>query len=216
MPAADDFATFYYPVGVVIGLASAAPIGPVNLLVIQQALGARRGAALLLGGGGAIGDGLFAAAAAFGVGAVSRLLQTHGLALRLAGSIIMLAFAVVIWRAAPRLRADEAPLPPVRMALATLTLTLTNPATLFFFLGAFGAVGFVAIGHDTPLHRQNAALVVAGTFSGSMLWWIAVVSVSYRLRHRIADHNLVQLNRMTAALLGVFAIGVVGAGAMRS
>ena len=98
----------------------------------------------------------------------------------------MLVFAVVIWRSAPKLR-DEEQASAVRMAAATLTLTLTNPATILFFVGAFGAVGFAGIGHDTPEHRVNAALVVAGAFCGSMLWWLIVTSVARRLRGR--DHR---------------------------
>ena len=204
--------TLYFPAGALIGLASAAPVGPVNLLVIQRTLTAHTAGALLLGAGGALGDSLFAAVTAFGVGAVTTLIADHALAIRLGGGLIMLAFALVIWRSAPKLRGDEHQAPALRMALATLTLTLTNPATILFFIGAFGAVGFTGIGHDTPDHRVNAALVVAGTFTGSMLWWIAVTAVARRLRGRITDGHLVTLNKGTAIALGLFAFAAVVTG----
>lgn len=207
-------ATLYFPVGALIGLASAAPVGPVNLLVIQRTLTAHTAGALLLGAGGALGDSLFAAAAAFGVSAVTRLLADHALVIRLGGGLIMLAFAVVIWRATPTLR-DEDQSSALRMALATLTLTLTNPATILFFIGAFGAVGFTGIGHDTPEHLVNAAMVVAGTFTGSMLWWLAVSGVARRLRGRITDGHLVKLNKGTAIALGLFAVAAVVTGVVQ-
>ncbi len=206
--------TWYFPMGALIGIASAAPVGPVNLLVIQRTLTAHTAGALLLGAGGALGDSLFAAAAAFGVSAVTRLLADHELAIRLGGGLIMLAFAAVIWRATPKLR-DEDQASALRMALATLSLTLTNPATILFFIGAFGAVGFTGIGHDSPEHRINAAMVVAGTFTGSMLWWLGVTAVARRLRGRITDGHLVTLNKGTAIALGLFAVAAVFTGVVQ-
>lgn len=208
----SGLSTLYFPAGAMIGLASAAPVGPVNLLVIQRTLVAHTAGALVLGAAGALGDALFAAAAAFGVTAVATLLADHALALRLGGGLIMLCFAVVIWRSTPTLREDEAGSSVVRLAAAVLTLTLTNPATILFFVGAFGAVGFSGIGHDTTAHRVNAALVVAGTFSGSMLWWVVVTSVARRLRGRITDRHLRLLNRGTAIALAVFAAAAAIAG----
>ena len=210
-----SLATLYFPVGALIGLASAAPVGPVNLLVIQRTLTAHTAGALLLGAGGAVGDSLFAAAAAFGVSAVTRLLADHALVIRIGGGLIMLAFAVVIWRSAPKLRGGDDQVSALRMALATLTLTLTNPATILFFIGAFGAVGFTGIGHDTPEHLVNAAMIVAGTFTGSMLWWLAVTSVARRLRGRINDGHLAKLNKGTAIALGAFAVAAVVTGVIQ-
>jgi threonine/homoserine/homoserine lactone efflux protein len=207
----SGLSTLYFPAGALIGLASAAPVGPVNLLVIQRTLTAHSAGALLLGAAGAVGDAVFAAAAAFGVGAVAHLLADHAMVLRLGGGLIMLAFAVVIWRSAPKLR-DGEQASALRMAAATLTLTLTNPATILFFVGAFGAVGFTGIGHDSPPHRFHAALVVAGAFCGSMLWWLIVTGVTRRLRDRITDRTLRTLNRGTAIALGVFAVAAVIAG----
>ncbi len=208
----SGLSSLYFPAGVLIGLASAAPVGPVNLLVIQRTLTAHTAGAMLLGAAAATGDALFASAAAFGVGAIATLLTEHTLLLRLGGGLIMLAFAVVIWRSAPRLREPAAQASAARMAAATLTLTLTNPATILFFVGAFGAVGFTGIGHDSPAHLLNAALVVAGTFAGSMLWWLIVTGIARRLRGRITDDHLRVLNRVTAVALAVFAVGAVLSG----
>ena len=154
-----------------------------------------------------------AAAAAFGVTAVANLLADHALVLRLGGGLIMLAFAVVIWRSAPTLHDRDADQTSVlRMAAAVLTLTLTNPATILFFVGAFSAVGFTGIGHDSPEHLVNAGEVVAGAFAGSMLWWLIVTGIARRLRERITDQHLTLLNHGTAVLLGAFAVAAVVSG----
>lgn len=204
-----DFASAHFPAGVAIGIAAAAPVGPINLLVIQRALCGERGAALLLGLGGALGDAVFAGVAAFGLAAVTHMLDLHEGLIRIVGGLVMLAFAVVIWRAAPHLGAVRARGSGPRMAAAVFGMTLTNPATLFFFLGSFGAVRFVEIGHDTPLHVLNAGLVVAGVFLGSMLWWVMVSGGAARLRGRITDAYLVVLNHATAVVLALFGVVAV-------
>lgn len=207
-------ATLYFPAGAAIGLISAAPIGPVNLLVIQRTLASNIGTGLLVGSGGAIGDAVLAGVAAFGVGALARLMAAHGAILRIGGAAVMLAFAVVIWRSAPALAARRTGGSALRMTAASLGLTLTNPATLLFLTASFGAVGFVGIGHDTAPHRINAALVVCGVFTGSMLWWLAVTATAARLRDRIGDATLVRLNHGTAIALALFAIGAATTGAL--
>ena len=208
----SGLSTLYFPAGILIGMTSAAPVGPVNLLVIQRALTAHTADALVVGAAGAFGDALFAAAAAFGVTAVADILASHALALRLGGGLIMLVFAVVIWRSSPRLTDGAARTSAVRMVAATLTITLTNPATILFFVAAFGAVGFTGIGHDSSAHQVNAALVVGGTFAGSMLWWCLVSGIARRYRDRVTDRHLRLLNRGTAVALGLFAIVAVTTG----
>ena len=208
----SGLATLYFPAGVLIGMASAAPVGPVNLLVIQRSVTAHTASALVLGAAGAAGDAVFAAAAAFGMTAVAQLLAEYALVLRFGGGAIMLAFAIFIWQSTPRLRGDGGPASIVRMTLAVLTLTLTNPATILFFVAAFGAVGFTGIGHGSPDALIHAGLVVTGTFTGSMLWWLLVTGIARKLRGRITDHHLRLLNRGTAVALGMFAIAAVVSG----
>lgn len=209
-----DLAAEHFPVGVAIGVAAAAPVGPINLLVIQRAIahrtsGSARASALILGLGGALGDAVFAGVAAFGLTLVTRALDVHGGLVRIVGGLVMLAFAVVVWRAAPHLGHDRPQISTPRMATVVFGLTLTNPATLLFFLGSFGAVRFAAIGHDSPLHLFNAGLVVAGVFVGSMLWWLLVSGAAAAMRGRITDAHLVLLNHATAVILTVSGIVAV-------
>ena len=198
--------------GMLIGLASAAPVGPVNLIVIQCALRDGTRPALLLGLGSAAGEALFATVAAFGVGALARQIGDHGEALRLIGGAVMLAFAVAIWRSAPHLDGRQPAQPAGRMAAATFVMTVTNPATLMFYAASFGAIGFAAIGHDTPLHRRNAAFLVAGVVAGAMLWWLAVTGIARYLKGRVGDHHLTRINHITAAALAIFGAAAFATG----
>ncbi len=210
-----SLSTLYFPVGLLIGIAAAAPVGPVNLLVIQRTLCRHAGSALVLGLGAAIGYCLFAVVAAFGLGAITSLLDAHESLIRIIGGIVMLGFAVVIWRSAPHLDRGQSHHPAQRLALLTFSMTITNPATLLFFLASFGAVGFVDIGHDTTEEWLNAALLVLGVLSGSMLWWVAVTGLATRLRGRVSDRHLVLLNHATGGVLALFGIVAILAGVTR-
>lgn len=205
-------ATWYLPAGVLIGIAAAAPIGPVNILVIQRSLQRGRRSALTMAGGAALGDGAFAAAAAFGITAIQTAIGAHDGLLRLAGGAIILGFAVVLWRANPRLSAPLQRVPRTRhMALATFLLTVTNPATILWFLATFGTIGFREVGFGVPGGVRHALLLVAGVMLGSMLWWLFVSGLASRWRGRLADHHLLRLNQGSAGLLALFGLGAFAA-----
>lgn len=207
-----DLATAYFPVAAGIGIAGAAPVGPINLLVIQRTLTRGRPAGLVLGAAGAAGDAIFAAVAAFGLGAVQLLISDHDSFVRIGGGLVMVCFAVLIWRSSPHLGGGDRPLSTGRLAAMVLGMTLTNPATLFFFLGSFGAVGFAEVGHGSTQRLFNSLLVVAGAFAGSMLWWVMISSAARALRDRVTDRHLRWLNRITAAALGVFGLAAIATG----
>src|SRR3954453_990171 len=81
-------------VGLLIGVAIAAPIGPINLIVLRNSL--RRGfqAGVLTGLGSVMGDGLFASVAAFGVRQIEQFMQTHSVALGVIGGLILVAAGI--------------------------------------------------------------------------------------------------------------------------
>lgn len=210
MPALSmpELSTLYLPGGLAIGLGAAAPVGPVNLLVIQRTLAGQRGPALLLGLGAALGDMLFGIVAAFGLGAVGLLLREHDVAIRTVGGLAMIGFALVIWRAAPHL-AGNAPRTGSRLAAMGFSMAITNPATMLFFVGSFSAIGFMGLGHDSAAHRLNAGLLVGGVFAGSMLWWLVVTGIASRFAGRVSDVYLRRLNQFTAVALGLFGAGAI-------
>ncbi len=199
-----SLATLYIPAGLVIGLGAAAPVGPVNLMVIQQALAGHRVAAITIGAGAAIADTLFALAAAFGLGTLGVLLDRHDTIIRVVGGVVMLAFAAVVWRSAPRLGGSAVPVSRPRSLALGLGMAVTNPASLLFFVGSFSAIGFLGLGTDTPQHRVNSILVAASVFAGAMAWWAFVSALATRFRASLSDHLLVLLNHGTAIALALF------------
>lgn len=196
--------------GLLIGLFAAAPIGPINILVIQRSLHQGRRSALWLGAGAAIGDAVFAAAAALGLGAIHAMFDTHHVALRTGGGLFMILFGLFLWRAAPHLEGPGKRLPPTsHVTFAVLLMTITNPATLLWFVAAFAMVRFDAIGPGSLVAMAHTGLLVFGVFCGSMLWWASLSALAARQRHRFNDHHLRWMNHGCAILLiavGLYAI----------
>lgn len=206
-------ATWYFPAGLVIGLVAAAPIGPVNILVIQRSLQRGVMSAMAPGSGAALGDALFALGAACGVQALQAQVAVHSGSMRVVGGLIMIGFGIAVWRSAPQLAASGRKVPRAEhMAVATFLMTVTNPATLLWFAAAFGSVGFHEIGIGSTLERLHTAQLVGGVFVGSMLWWLSISSVARWARGRLADRHLAFFNRVSAVVLLLFGAAALAAG----
>jgi threonine/homoserine/homoserine lactone efflux protein len=208
-------ATSLFLQSVGIGLAIAAPVGPIGLLVIQRTLLHGRALGLATGLGAALADALYGAFAAFGVTALLLALQALRLPLALAGGVVMLWLAWRTWRDGDAQTASAAdPAAPVAQppglaaALAsTFVLTLTNPATVLSFVSIFG----VLVGA-----RQGAAAsdspwwMVAGVLLGSALWWCVLCAVVGALRSRFGTRARRAVARGSALVLAGSALWLGG------
>ncbi len=74
-------------------------------------------------------------------------------------------------------------------------MAITNPATFIAALGLFAALGTVNPAHDPA----GAALLVAGVFLGSALWWLILARLAVSFRQRMRD-NLDWINRLSGGL----------------
>lgn len=177
-----------YPLlrGALIGLAIAAPVGPIGLLCIQRTLERGRAHGLASGLGAATADTVYGVIAALGLTAVSRVLVGQAAWLRVLGGIAMVALG---WRTLRR-RPGGAPAHAPSRGLAgawasTLALTLTNPMTIVSFTAIMAGLG---LGARDGLGASAAW--VAGVFLGSSLWWLALSTAVALLRSRLPEAAL--------------------------
>ncbi|MFN4353179.1 LysE family translocator [Parvibaculum sp.] len=190
--------------GVAIGLAVAAPIGPVNLIVIRRTLRYGQLNGFLSGGGAAFGDAIFAAIAAFGITAAMEFVIRIETLLQIAGGCFLLFLGLRTWFARPHF--SEAP-PEVHTGamaavfVTTFVLTITNPATMLGFIAIFGGVAGLAGAGDDYGH---AATVVLAVMAGSALWWAGLSGFVSLFRHRMSDDLLRIVNKVSGVLIAVF------------
>jgi putative LysE/RhtB family amino acid efflux pump len=192
--------------GLVLGLAVAAPVGPVGLLCIRRSLaqGFVQGAASGLGT--AVADALYAAVAAFGLTAIASLLLSYKPQLELVGGLVLLWVGItVMLHKAPE--ASEAPLPSRPLLptfVGTFLVTMANPTTILTFAALFAAFGL-----DTIQTPSGAGTLVGGVLIGSLSWWAILAGTVTLLRRRFSPSALLWINRVSGLLLAAFGLGLL-------
>jgi threonine/homoserine/homoserine lactone efflux protein len=161
-----------------IGLAVAAPIGPISLLCINRTLNAGRSSGLVFGAGIAAADGTYAALASFGLVGLSGVLAGAGDWLKILGSLLLIFLgAKLIWGRSVTRTPIPNRNPRIGAFASAYGLTLANPPTILFFAGVFASL----TAFSTGIQSMTFSI---GVFIGSMLWWTALtlfVSKSARL-----------------------------------
>lgn len=190
--------------GVLIGLAVAAPVGPIGMLCIQRALAGGMLVGFASGLGAAAADAFYGAVAALGIGTVMRTLETHANAIRIVGGLLLLMLALQTFRRSGA--APSAAVAPGAAGIATAfasvaVLTLANPATILSFLAIFASVGDVAARHPQAL--------VAGVFLGSAAWWLFLATVTGLLRTRVTPTIRRMIDVAAAICLAGFGIAAL-------
>ncbi|MHB1672381.1 MAG: LysE family translocator [Acidiferrobacter sp.] len=196
--------------GLIVGIVTSAPIGPVGLLTIQRTLTHGRVFGVLSGIGAAMADALYAGIAGLSLSVVANFLASARLWIHLGAGILCLWFGARALSFRPLRRTTEhgygAP-GVVWTFISSLLLTLANPLTILFFIVVFTTLQF---GHQDPL---RLLLLVAGVFSGCLLWWVGLVLATARLHTRLESRTLTLINRVSATfiiVLGLISLGSVG------
>ena len=199
--------------GLVIGLLVAAPIGPVNLICIRRTLSYGQLNGFLAGLGAALGDGLFAIAAGFGVKAVFALIEDLGVVLQLAGAglLIFYGLRVFIYATPPEIMRNpdgsiqRGSAGDLAAAFAsTFALTITNPATMVGFAASFAGLRAIV---DFQTSSIATWVLILSVFAGSALWWFVVTAIT-GIFHQTIEHGTLKRMNQASGLL-IFATGVV-------
>jgi len=201
----------YVALGILGGIFVSAPLGPVNVVIMQRALRYGFPSGLAAGTGAALADVVFAAIAAFGISTVDAFIEGNSRIIQLVGGILVTGMgARILWRQPGFGR----PLPDdvrdkgaFEVAAATLVLTLTNPATVFGFIAYFGALGEWG---PSPEDIPGTALLVVGVAIGTLLWWSSLAAVVTRLSVRLDDTVVARFNLVAGALLLGFGALILG------
>ena len=193
--------------GFALGLAIAAPVGPIGLLCIRRTLVDGPAMGFATGLGAATADAAYGAVAGFGLAAVADAMMAGQGWLAGAGGLALLWLGWRTATAAPAMRAaDAGGARSLLLAWGTTTLlTLANPATILSFAAAFAALGLGEWAGD-----GTAALVlVFGVFLGSGAWWLGLSLTVSRLRTRIGPAAIAWINRLGGGALILFGLAAL-------
>lgn len=203
------------PVGLIIGVLVAAPVGPVNVLCIQRAIERGFWGGIAAGLGAVFGDGLIALFASLGVGAISGTVEHYRYAIQNIGGLALIAFGLKLYFTPPRfetIRSDQVRPETLKDFVwdipQTFFLTITNPGAVLGLFAIFGGVSsFVKV-----TNYIEALLMVAAIMGGSIAWWVMLSNIISKYRHRIDVESLGVINRVGGLLLVLFgAVLITGA-----
>jgi threonine/homoserine/homoserine lactone efflux protein len=188
-------------------LAVATP-GPGVAAVIAQGLARGSAGAPAFIAGFLVGDIIWFTAAAFGLAALAQTAHTGFLIVKYAGALYLLYLAYKFWTAPARAlaEADEESLakPPHALFIGSLTLTLSNPKPMLFFLALLPTVvsleNLSAFGH---LEILGAILVILpATLGGYVL-------IAARARSWLQNPRAIKIvNRSSGTLMAAAAVAV--------
>ncbi len=177
------------------------------VLCVQRTLSEGRLHGLLSGLGAAVADSLYGAIAAFGISAIQDWITDHQAGLRTAGGIVLLILAIKTLLVRTRREAQKEvgqvhTESLLQDFISTFVLAITNPLTILTFAGLFATLGVTEAGDSV----DNAALLVAGVFAGSSLWWFALASTANVARPYLDGGYERLVRRISAAILFAFGI----------
>lgn len=197
------------PVGIIIGILIAAPVGPVNVLCIQRAIERGFWGGIAAGIGSVMGDGLIALMAGLGVGAISGAIESHRAIIQMIGGIALIGFGIKLYVTMPRIQAMS-DLDAANAGLKdfawdipqTFLLTITNPGAVLGLFAVFSGVSTYVEVHS----NIDVLFMVAAIMAGSMIWWIALSKLISRYRHVFDGDKLQMINRIAGILLAGFGV----------
>ncbi len=186
-----------------MGVAVAAPVGPMSLLCMRRTLSEGWSRGLATGAGIAVGDGFYAAVAALGLAGVSAFVHAWEMQLHIAAGLFLIWLGVktVLMKDEDR-AAEGRPASSIGAAFfGSAALTLTNPPTIVMF-----AALFTALAPSGGFEPTVAWATVGGVFFGSLGWWVAVVTLVSGLRRALGHAVRLWIDRVAG--LALVALGV--------
>jgi len=190
--------------GIGIGILMAAPIGPVNILVIQRAVSRGFWGGLAAGIGAVVGDGLLAAIALFSVSAISDMMHAYADWIQFIGGGLLIAFGVALLFFGEKSHLGE----HAGIIPQTFFLTVTNPGAILGMAAMIG--GFSAL--IGGINYIEALLLLAAVMGGSLLWWLGLSELIATIRHKLTEGRLRLINRIAGSVLFAFGVILVGQG----
>lgn len=195
--------------GLVLGIAIAAPLGPIGALCINRTLERGFWTGVAGGLGTALADGVYAALAATGFTALGSSLGFIQLPLQVVGGLFLIYLGLSSLK--PRVNVSAAPVAArglLTTTAATFLLTIANPATILTFAAIFAGLGLAA-GQNAGEGDVAGFLLVAGVFLGSLVWWFFLSGVVSLLRSRLPEGFAILVARISAFVLVAFGLAAL-------
>lgn len=186
--------------GMLLGLTVAVPLGPINLLIMNEALKSYKNS-WLIGFGAMSADVTYLTLIVFGLS--SYLKDTRVLnVLSLGGGMFLFFIAYVVFknRNEPiRKVTIEVKHSSLKYYLKGYGLTLVSPYTVLFWLSV----------STLSLSTEHPTYIISGMLFAILLWISLMPYFIYKTKHLISQHIYSKIALISAFVFFIFALGMV-------
>lgn len=179
--------------GLLVGMGSSIPLGPLGVMCVQRTLSKGRNSGLLTGMGAAVTDTIFAAFAILSLAVIQEFVNEYETWVLIAGGIIVALLGLKIYATNPvkEIRRTTGGKKHFEDFASGFLMTITNPGAVFLILGLFA---FVGIKIDADSTKWEIGSTLWGVFMGSSLWWFILSTGINLFRSKFRLRQLVMIN----------------------
>lgn len=191
--------------GIAIGVLISAPMGPIGMLIIQRTLNKGRRPAFYTGIGAALSDLIYCLLTGLGLSFITDFISANQLLLQIIGSIVLAAFAFVLFQKNPTRRLStptEITVSGWKDIVSGFLLTFSNPLILFFIIGLFARFNFLL----PEFQHYHYVSGYASIFGGALLWWFTITYFINKVKSHFNVRSLWLINRIIGSILLIMAI----------
>ncbi|WP_314824209.1 LysE family transporter [Prevotella histicola] len=195
--------------GLLIGIISSAPMGPVGILCIQRTLNKGRWYGFVTGIGAAISDTIYALIVGLGMSFIMKPLQnpTYQLILQISGSILLLLFGIYCFKSNPMKKMHQSSNTKGSIfhnGLTAFLVTISNPLIIFLFMATFAQ--FALVQPDRPFEMIVGFACIP---AGALLWWYGLTWLVDKIRGKFDVNGVLIINKVIGSVVILFSIIVL-------
>ena len=187
---------------IALGILSAAPFGPVALLVINNTLKYNRTSGFLTGLGGSIVDTIYCTIALFALSLLGRFIQGNQHIISIVGGIIIITigFLLAFKKEKKEEQTTVESAPGIKGTIKSTLIGLSNPGALII---GMSLIAMLRLGKMTETTTGTILFPIC-VFIGSGLYWLLASYLISLLRNRINFKAFKIINKVAGIGIAIF------------
>lgn len=191
--------------GIIVGLGSSIPLGPLGVLCVQKTLSKGRNSGFITGMGAAVSDTIYAGFALLSLAVIQDFVTANESYVLLFGGFLVSFIGLRIYLTNPirQIRNKSGNKRLAEDFISGFITTVTNPGALFLILGLFA---FTHIGVSTESPKSSISAALWGVLIGSSLWWFVLSTSINVFRSKFRLRQLVMINKIAGIVIIVLSL----------
>ncbi len=181
--------------GVLVGLTSGIPFGPVGAYCIKKSIENKKHGGYYAGMGASVVDGVYALVASFGISMISGFLISHESAIQTIGGLFLIAVGLREFSTKFSLQGRKSS--GKKDFIKGVSVALASPFVIFSFLALYAILGLSRIGGN----YLYSFILTVSTFVGSFVSVLFLNWIVIRNKHKVKPATLGRINKAISVII---------------